>query len=123
MNSIKSVKNVLDTFTEWLRLNANPLKTAVYLGGVGNNVTRSVLEVTSYTREIFPFRYLSIPLCTSRITLKYCAPLFDAVRTNTNHWATKFLSYARKPQLINSIIFGLLNFWSACFSLPSLFDK
>ncbi|XP_074298626.1 uncharacterized protein LOC141629544 [Silene latifolia] len=46
------------------------------------------------------------------------APLLDKIRLHIGHWANSLLSYAGKIQLINSVIFGLQNFWGSSVLLP-----
>ncbi|XP_074266936.1 uncharacterized protein LOC141590229 [Silene latifolia] len=46
------------------------------------------------------------------------APLLDRIRGKLSHWANSLLSYAGKITLINSVIFGLQNFWGSSVLLP-----
>ncbi|XP_074315626.1 uncharacterized protein LOC141651830 [Silene latifolia] len=45
-------------------------------------------------------------------------PLLDKIRNKIYHWANSLLSYAGKISLINSVIFGIQNFWGASVLLP-----
>lgn len=64
-----------------------------------------------------------MPLNSSRLTKAVCHTLLDSINSNLTHWSTKFLSYSGKLQLINSVIFGSLNFWCSSFLLPSTLLK
>ncbi|XP_074289448.1 uncharacterized protein LOC141614600 [Silene latifolia] len=44
--------------------------------------------------------------------------MLDKVRSHITHWANTTLSYAGKVALINSVIFGIHNFWGASVLLP-----
>lgn len=118
-SSVLSVKKCLDIFANWSGLSANPLKTGFYCGGIDDVLISDIVDCTHYQKEEFPFRYLGIPLNSSRLTKAICAPLLDKIREHTRHWSTKLLSYAGKLRLINSVIFGLINFWGSSFMLSS----
>ncbi|XP_074282647.1 uncharacterized protein LOC141607186 [Silene latifolia] len=44
--------------------------------------------------------------------------LLASLRTHLHHWTTKFFSFAGRARLLNSVIFGLTNFWCATVLLP-----
>lgn len=46
-------------------------------------------------------------------------PLVEKIRKRIRSWTGRFLSYAGRLQLINSVIRSLTNFWMAAFRLPS----
>lgn len=48
-------------------------------------------------------------------------PLLDKVRTRISSWSVRHLSYASRLQLIQSVIYSLINFWAAVFPLPKKF--
>ncbi|XP_074277771.1 uncharacterized protein LOC141601395 [Silene latifolia] len=66
----------------------------------------------------FPTRYLGLPLFNARITQDMYQPLLDKIKGRVMQWANHSLSYAGKALLINSVIFGLNNFWGASVLLP-----
>ena len=45
-------------------------------------------------------------------------PLVDKITARVQHWAAKFLSYAGRYQLIQSVIFSIENYWCRHFLLP-----
>ncbi|XP_074315836.1 uncharacterized protein LOC141652088 [Silene latifolia] len=77
-----------------------------------------ILSATGYVEGSFPVKYLGIPLLTSRLSQHMFLPLLDKIRSKITSWANNFLSYSGKLQLINSVIFGLHNFWGASIILP-----
>ena len=46
-------------------------------------------------------------------------PLVEKIRKRIGTWTGRFLSYARRLQLINSVIMSLVNLWMEAFRLPS----
>lgn len=107
LESVFTVKYALDTFAHWSGLHAYPLNTAIYLGWVDSATTTRILAATGYSKESFPFRYL---ICTSQLTFRNRTSLLDIIRVKGSYWTIMLLSYAGKLQLINSVIFGMINF-------------
>ncbi|KAK9740339.1 hypothetical protein RND81_03G027600 [Saponaria officinalis] len=66
----------------------------------------------------FPFRYLGIPLNSSRLTSSMFQPLLHKLRCSISHWSSMFLSYTGRSQLINSVVFGIENFWFSSLLIP-----
>lgn len=64
-------------------------------------------------------RYLGLPLLTKGMTVTDFLPLVEKIRKRIGTWTGRFLSYAGRLQLINSVISSLANFWMAVFRLPS----
>ena len=43
----------------------------------------------------------------------------EKILAKVHLWATRNISFARRAQLINIIIFGMFNYWASIFMLPS----
>ncbi|XP_074278181.1 uncharacterized protein LOC141601778 [Silene latifolia] len=105
-------------FPAWSGLRVNPMKSQLYFGGVSPTVKQLILFTTGYVEGEFPVRYLGIPLFGARLTQIMFIPMMDKIRSKISHWANNLLSYAGKVALINSVIFGIQNFWGASILLP-----
>ncbi|XP_074305162.1 uncharacterized protein LOC141640175 [Silene latifolia] len=116
--SITAVLQVLESFSTWSRLYANTEKTEIYFGGVSAAIRQQILQGIGFSEGKFPFRYLVLPLATARITVDSYGVLLNKIQSYLQHWATRFFSYVGKVQLLNSVIFGLTNFWCATALLP-----
>ncbi|XP_074266088.1 uncharacterized protein LOC141588551 [Silene latifolia] len=121
--SVKAVANCLELFSELPGLHANLAKTYLYFGGVADGIRDLILAETRFSAGEFPFKYLGLPLFNARITQDMYQPLLDKINARYMHWANKNLSYAGKTLLVNSIIFGLNNFWGANVLLPRGISK
>src|SRR5690606_13452651 len=88
-----------------------------------DDIAASVLsDLSGFKLGIFPTRYLGLPLKPGRrISLSTLQPLIDKITGKLNSWTVKHLSFAGKIRLIASVIYGLVNFWSAVFVLPKAF--
>ncbi|XP_074265539.1 uncharacterized protein LOC141587978 [Silene latifolia] len=115
--SIQAVDKSLLNFASYSGLRVNPMKSNLYFGGVSPSLKQLILATTGYVEGDFPVRYLGIPLFGARLTQRMFIPLLDKIRSKITHWANNFLSYAGKISLINSVIFGIQNFWGASILL------
>ncbi|KAF6158655.1 hypothetical protein GIB67_040169 [Kingdonia uniflora] len=56
-----------------------------------------------------PFKYLGIPLISTKLTSKDCIPLIELMAARIHTWRNKFLSYTGKLQLLKSVITSMYN--------------
>ncbi|XP_074318726.1 uncharacterized protein LOC141655551 [Silene latifolia] len=83
-------------------LKANLDKTEAYFGGVQTVVKNLILMAMGIKEGKFPFTYLGIPINTNII----------------GSCSSQHLSYAGRIQVLNSMVFGLNNFWCTSLFLP-----
>ncbi|KAL4318729.1 hypothetical protein GQ457_18G011770 [Hibiscus cannabinus] len=50
-----------------------------------------------------PVRYLGVPLVTRKLSVKYCSPLIDSIRSRLSQWANRKLRYGGRLQLIKVV--------------------
>ena len=105
--SVQAVKSILADFASVSGLDANPEKTEIYFGGVDSEVKALIKQSTGFHEGCFPFRYLGIPLHSSKIKAEHYLAFKNKIVALLQHWAVKNFSYAGKIQLLNSVIFGL----------------
>ncbi|XP_074290572.1 uncharacterized protein LOC141617289 [Silene latifolia] len=121
--SVAAVATCLGDFAKCSGLYANPSKTSVYYGGVGDEIKQQIGALTGYVEEQFPFRYLGIILHPGRLAPGLYKAMLDKIQKAIHHWTGNLLSYAGKLQLINAVLFGLENFWSSALFLPKVVIK
>lgn len=66
-----------------------------------------------------PVKYLGLPLMTQAMRKQDYLPLLEKIRSRICTWTCRFLSYAGRLQLINSVLMNIVNFWTSVFRLPS----
>ncbi|KAK9668876.1 hypothetical protein RND81_13G093400 [Saponaria officinalis] len=113
-----AVKSTLDAFGRRSGLYANPTKTDIYFGGVNGSIKQAILHHTGFVERQFLFRYLGLPLNSSRVAADMYGSLLQKIQHSVLHWTSKLLSYAGKVQLINSIIFGMETYWCSGVLIP-----
>lgn len=60
---------------------------------------------------------------TRKLRVSEFSPLIEKLIKKFNSWAVSTLSFAGRLQLIKSVIYGLINFWSSTFILPKACTK
>ncbi|XP_061375404.1 uncharacterized protein LOC133317555 [Gastrolobium bilobum] len=93
-------------------------KSAIYSAGMDPDSRLEVQRLTGFVLGAFPFRYLGVPLLSSRLNVIHYDPLFSQILGLVQSWDRKTLSYAGKLELIRAVIQGIANFWMSIFPLP-----
>lgn len=117
VNSIKCIADTLEDFALWSGLRMNKSKTELYVAGLNNDETADIARL-GFNIGSLPIRYLGLPLMHRKLRISDYRPLLDKISANFNCWSAKALSYAGRRQLISSVIYGTINFWTSAFVLP-----
>ena len=118
LDSIVGIQNVMKQFYLFSGLHLNNSKCELFPSGISRILLSEIQEQTGFKLGVLPVRYLGVPLITRRLSAKDCMALVDSITARVQHWATKFLSYAGRYQLIQSVIFSIENYWCRHFLLP-----
>lgn len=86
-------------------------------------VHQSILQHTGFLKGSLPFKYLGVPLSSKKITVSQCQPLLDKILGRINTWTVKYVSYAGRLQLVQSVLISIQAFWSQIFLLPRCYSK
>jgi len=66
-------------------------------------------------------RYLGVPITASKLSKLECRGLVEKIIGKIRLWATKNISFAGRAQLLNSMVFGMINYWATILILPHEF--
>ncbi|KAK1420027.1 hypothetical protein QVD17_29540 [Tagetes erecta] len=116
--SIKLIKESLDEFSSVSGLVPNLLKSTIYFSNVLPFTKKIILNLLPFKEGKLPVRYLGIPLLSKRLYTKDCDLLILKVKKRVNDWKNKYLSFAGRLQLINSVLSSMEVFWGSVFLLP-----
>jgi len=105
-------------FSKVYGLRANQPKNCVYFGGVSEDMQQLILQQIGFVKGLLPFRYLGVPLSTRKLSVGQCQQLIDRILGKITTWIVKFLSYAGRLQLVNSVLTAMQAFWTQIFLLP-----
>ncbi|XP_058782828.1 uncharacterized protein LOC131657447 [Vicia villosa] len=111
VDSVQQVMRAFHTFSQ-------STKCKTYFGNVEDHVKRDILKATSFVEGPLPFTCLGIPLSSKKLSVQNCITLVDKVVCRIRHWSSRLLSFARRIQLIKSVLFSISNFWLQCLPIP-----
>lgn len=100
-------------------MQANNAKSVVFVTGSGSNIKQAILDGLNFQEGVLPVRYPGVPLISSRLSESNCAPIIDKLKQRIMAWTSKYLSFAGRLLLINSVLFHLQRYWASTFVLPS----
>ncbi|GJY32208.1 RNA-directed DNA polymerase, eukaryota, reverse transcriptase zinc-binding domain protein [Tanacetum coccineum] len=116
--SVTILRNALNKFSAMSGLYPNLSKCTMFCGSLNKDAKREISSIFPFKEGKLPVRYLCVPLITKKISVKECKPLVDKVCQKLNDWKNKSLSYARRAQLIASILGSMKVYWGSVFLLP-----
>ncbi|KAL0865946.1 hypothetical protein Bca101_045064 [Brassica carinata] len=116
--SVEGVLLVFEKFAKFSGLKISLEKSTLYMAGITQEDQNAILMNFPFAAGQLPVRYLGLPLLTRKMTVADYMPLMEKVRKRMCNWNGRFLSYAGRLQLINSVIMSLTNFWLTAFRMP-----
>ena len=75
--SVSTIFAKLQHFCNVLGLSINTNKSSIYSVGVDQDVLSNIQQLTGFSLSYFPFRYLDVPLLSSRLNVCHYAPLLS----------------------------------------------
>ncbi|WMV57204.1 hypothetical protein MTR67_050589 [Solanum verrucosum] len=115
--SVNRVMEALSHFSAATCLEANMEKSSVFLAGI-NDTRNQIIKRTGFAIGEFPIKYLVLPLSPKKWRKTDCWSLIDKITQRINVTYSKKLSYVRRLQVINDVLFSIHSFWGAVFILP-----
>ncbi|CAA7058378.1 unnamed protein product [Microthlaspi erraticum] len=126
-DSLRGILHVLKDFEGTSGLALSLRKSCLFLVGNKPVLTQQLASLFGLVHGSLPVRYLVLPLMPHKLRPQDYQPLIDKVRSRICSWTARQLSFAGRLQLIQSVIYSTINFWSAAFPLPkrcfSLLEK
>jgi hypothetical protein len=114
---ISLVRNSFDQFRVASGLSLNLDKSSMFLCGVEPDTKLQLIGALGYREGKLRVRYLRVPLITKKLSSYDCLILMDRLMAKARSWLNRYLSYAGRLQLLNSILFFLFR----CIGLLFLF--
>ena len=117
-DSISHIMDTMRTFASISGLSANLLKSQCFF----NNCDSALLTWFDNTYAIphgcLPVKFLGVPLISKQLCIGDCMPLIERITDRINCWTTLLLSLAGRVQLLRSVLYAMISFWSRHFILP-----
>ncbi|GJT03162.1 putative RNA-directed DNA polymerase, eukaryota, reverse transcriptase zinc-binding domain protein [Tanacetum coccineum] len=119
VNSARVIMEVLDKFKNTSGLIPSLPKSTAYFSNVLNYIKLDILNVLPFEEGKLPVKYLGVPLVSSRLIYRDCKELVEKVKSKINDWKNKFLSFAGRVQLVQSVLASMHIYWASVFIIPS----
>ena len=105
--SIQLVKDALKDIREISGLVINPSKSEVFCAAIPTDLKSQILSFLRFKEGILLVKYLGLPLIPSKLSLKDCQPLLDKIVARITSWSSRKLSFSRRLQILQSIMYNI----------------
>lgn len=85
--------------------------------GLPQDQIDAISATTGLSIATLPLRYLGVPLCPQKLSIKNCAPLIQQIKGKVNSLSLRSLSFAGRLLMLKSAINGITIFWTSTFIL------
>lgn len=96
----------------------SPAKSCFFPSGLSTADISAIETASGIPRGHLPIQYLGLPLSTKKLSLVDCEPLLQRIESKIGSWTAKYLFFAGRLQLLDTVISGITNFWIGAFILP-----
>ncbi|KAJ8436728.1 hypothetical protein Cgig2_027399 [Carnegiea gigantea] len=76
------------------------------------------INIIGFKEGSLLLRYLGVPIIASKLSKLECRALVEKILGRVRLWSTKIISFSCSPQLLNSVAFGMYNYWATIFIVP-----
>ena len=119
VDSAQVIMEALDEFKHVSGLIPSLPKSTAYFCNVRSYVKNAILQVIPFVEGSLPVKYLGVPLVTTRLVFRDCKELVERLSNRIKDWKNKFLSFAGRLQLTQSVLSSMHIYWASVFILPS----
>lgn len=95
-SSISIIQVALWEFESLSGLKANPSKSFMFCSGISLSMKAALLDSLQMKEGKLPFRYLGVPLISSKMFADDCKSLIDKISSQIGSWTSRNLSFARR---------------------------
>ncbi|XP_074291036.1 uncharacterized protein LOC141617788 [Silene latifolia] len=117
--SIMTILRSFATFSKTSGLNMSKGKSNAYFNGVNESLKQDILRISGMVEGALPFKYLGVPIKTTRLNAKDYKPLIDKILQRIRNLGARKLSYAGRMVLVKAVLKTLHNYWASNFILPA----
>ncbi|XP_074266072.1 uncharacterized protein LOC141588533 [Silene latifolia] len=106
------------TFSRASGLKVSASKSNAYFKGVPENIKQDILRVSGFAEGTLPFKYLGMPIQTTRLKKKDCECLVEKICSRINGYGARKFSYEGQVVWCEAVLSSLHSYWASMFVLP-----
>ena len=114
-SSLGAILDVLSSFQEASGLGLNLSKSCLFLDGGNLSTSKAMADSFGLSVSSLPIKYLGLPLLPHKLRPEDYQPLIDNVTARISSWTNRYLSFAGRLQLIQSVLNSIFNFWASVY--------
>ncbi|KAL9237051.1 hypothetical protein vseg_011641 [Gypsophila vaccaria] len=115
VNSMMLILKSLKTFSNASGLSFSPSKSPAYFRGITADTKEDILRVSRFTEGKLPFKYLAMPIQTTRLQRVDCESLIEQICDRIHNYGARKFSYAGRLVLVNVVLTSLHFYWASLF--------
>ncbi|PNY17703.1 ribonuclease H [Trifolium pratense] len=96
----------------------NVNKSTIYSGAIPLARLNIIANFLGFNIGILPFIYLGVPIFKGKPKSCHFQPIADKVKAKLSAWKASLLSIAGRVQLVQSVVYGMLNHTMSIYSWP-----
>ncbi|XP_074278599.1 uncharacterized protein LOC141602191 [Silene latifolia] len=85
---------------------------------VPEQLKAEILQISSFSEGSIPFKYLGMPIQTTRLRKQDCKCLVDKICARIHGYGARKFSYAGRLVIVKSVLNSLHSYWASMFVLP-----
>lgn len=116
--SIYTLLQGFEMFSHASGLEVNKNKSEVYFAAMKAHEIQRVTDVSGFKVGTLPFRYLGVPIATTKLKAGDCQLMIERMVSRVRVWSTRHLSLAARIQLVNSVLMSIHVYWGQIFVIP-----
>ncbi|XP_020249670.1 uncharacterized protein LOC109827119 [Asparagus officinalis] len=120
--SFEGINNLLSSMELNTGLKINRSKSKIFFSKGCNN-KGELSSIVGISKGKLPMKYLGLPLTVNYPKSKDFLPLVDKIRNRIEGWMTTSLSFARRLELLKSILYSTSAYWYLVFKFPQSIVK
>lgn len=110
--TLSIIEDKLLEFYNSAGLQANHAKSQTVFGACTLPLQHQCFDITGFQEGTLLTKYLGVPITASRLSKLECRTLVEKIVGKIRLCATKSISFAGRAQLLNSVIFGMFDYWA-----------
>ncbi|XP_074283636.1 uncharacterized protein LOC141608172 [Silene latifolia] len=117
-NSMMLLLQSFATFSNATGLQVSASKSSAYFRNVPEQLKSEILQISGFSEGSIPFKYLGMPIQTTRLKKQDCECLVDKICARIHGYGARKFSYAGRLVIVKSVLNSLHSYWASMFVIP-----